>query len=92
MKHPRVVDDDEGIITVEYDGRELRGFTYNSEDERRIKMVRAREYVEGWYDGTGCQDCRRHAAELHYCRSVDQYLCDDCRSKLTVDPDQEPAD
>ena len=50
-EQPRVVDDDDGIITVLLaGGQELRGWTYDSDDERRMKMRLAREYVEGWCD------------------------------------------
>lgn len=48
---PRVTDNDEGEITVALDGKELRGWSYASDDERRVKMLCAREYVEGWCDG-----------------------------------------
>lgn len=48
---PRVTDNDHGEITVTLDGRELRGWSYASDDERRTKMLAAREYVEGWCDG-----------------------------------------
>ena len=51
MINPRVTDNDTGEITVALDGRELRGWSYASDDERRIKMLAAREYVEGWCDG-----------------------------------------
>lgn len=49
-KQPRVTDNDKGEITVSLDGRELRGWSYSSDDERRAKMLQAREYVEGWCD------------------------------------------
>lgn len=48
---PRVVDDDAGEILVSFDGAELRGWSYKDDAERRIKMLAAREYVEGWCDG-----------------------------------------
>ena len=48
---PRVTDDDVGGITVTFNGRELRGWSYASDDERRTKMLAPREYVEGWCDG-----------------------------------------
>ena len=48
---PRVTDNDAGEITVVLDGRELRGWTYANDDQRRQKMLLAREYVEGWCDG-----------------------------------------
>lgn len=50
-KQPRVSDDDKGGITVTFNGKELRGWSYASDDERRTKMLAAREYVEGWCDG-----------------------------------------
>lgn len=48
---PRVIDNDSGEITVALDGKELRGWSYVRDDERRTKMFCAREYVEGWCDG-----------------------------------------
>lgn len=49
--NPRVTDNDEGEITVTHGGKELRGWSYANDDERRAKMLMAREYVEGWCDG-----------------------------------------
>ena len=49
--NPRVTDNDQGEISVTIDGRELRGWSYSSNDERRQKMLQAREYVEGWCEG-----------------------------------------
>ena len=48
---PRVVDNDDGEVTVTFDGKELRGWSYADDAERRTKMLCAREYVEGWCDG-----------------------------------------
>lgn len=48
---PRVIDDDKGSIIVSLRGRELRGWSYKDDAERRAKMLAAREYVEGWCDG-----------------------------------------
>lgn len=47
---PRVTDNDDGEITVSRDGKELRGWSYSSDTQRQIKMLCAREYVEGWCD------------------------------------------
>jgi hypothetical protein len=47
-------DNDLGEITVRFGGGELRGWNYVTEAERQIKMMAAREYVEGW--------CNAHAA------------------------------
>ena len=52
---PRVIDDDKDEIKVTFKGRELRGWSYANEDERRAKMLAAREYVEGWCDGSASQ-------------------------------------
>ena len=51
-KQPTVIDNDEGEITVELNGEELRGWSYKNDDERRTKMLCAREYVEGWCDAS----------------------------------------
>lgn len=48
---PSVKDNDDGEITVSLDGKELRGWSYANDGERRLKMGMAREYVEGWCDG-----------------------------------------
>lgn len=48
---PRLADNDKGEITVSLDGRELRDWPYASDDERRQQMTRAREYIDGWYEG-----------------------------------------
>lgn len=46
-----LIDNDHGEINVTRGGIELRGWSYTNDDERRTKMLCAREYVEGWYDG-----------------------------------------
>jgi hypothetical protein len=48
---PRVIDDDQGIITVTHLGKELRDWTYDNDSQRCTKMQLARDYVEGWCDG-----------------------------------------
>ena len=48
---PRVVDDDMGGIDVLFNGKLLRGWSYVDDAERRTKMLCAREYIEGWWDG-----------------------------------------
>ncbi|MGD9884464.1 MAG: hypothetical protein AB7U95_30615 [Reyranella sp.] len=47
-----MTDNDQGEITVTHAGKELRGWSYANDDERRAKMLMAREYVEGWCDGS----------------------------------------
>jgi hypothetical protein len=51
MGTPRLTDNDQGEISVTYDGKEIRGWSYKSDGERRAKMLAAREYIEGWCDG-----------------------------------------
>jgi hypothetical protein len=68
--NPRVTDNDHGTIDVSLDGKELRSWTYASDDERRTKMLFAREYVEGWCDGLDNIDkqvvaLRKKADDLH---------------------------
>lgn len=48
---PRLADNDAGEIAVTFNGKELRGWSYKDDSERRIKMLAAREYVEGWCEG-----------------------------------------
>jgi hypothetical protein len=50
-RHLRLIDNDHGEITVTLHGKEVRGWSYSNDNERRMKMLAAREYVEGWYDG-----------------------------------------
>jgi len=47
---PRVTDNDNGEIHVSLNEKFLRGWSYQTDDERRQKMLLAREYVEGWCD------------------------------------------
>lgn len=49
---PRVTDNDRDEITVTLDGREIRGWSYRDEAERRVKMIAAREFCEGWWHGS----------------------------------------
>lgn len=46
---PRVTDDDKDQITVDLNGRQLRGWSYSNDAERRQKMLQAREFAEGWF-------------------------------------------
>lgn len=48
---PRVADNDRDEITVTLDGKQVRGWSYASDQERRTKMLCAREFVEGFYVG-----------------------------------------
>lgn len=46
---PRVTDNDKDEITVTLDGKEIRGWSYADDAERRVKMLAAREFCEGWH-------------------------------------------
>jgi hypothetical protein len=50
-QEPRLTDNDDGEISVTIGGKEVRGWSYKDDAERRAKMFAAREYVEGWHDG-----------------------------------------
>jgi len=49
MKAPKIIDNDRDEITARLDGKELRGWSYANESERRQKMLMAREFAEGWF-------------------------------------------
>jgi len=49
MTTPKIIDNDRDEITAELDGKEIRGWAYDNDDERRVKMAKAREFAEGWY-------------------------------------------
>lgn len=61
---PTVIDNDKDEITVSLDGQELRGWSYENDDERRRKMLQAREYIEGWCDGIEHENANKHRATL----------------------------
>ena len=62
---PRVVDNDRDEITVTLDGREIRGWSYASEAERRTKMLAAREFCEGWHQASeACRPVSEAMTEL----------------------------
>lgn len=63
---PRVTDNDKDEITVSLEGKELRGWSYANEAERRQKMQMAHEYVEGWCDATWQQQSTRPLTEIPY--------------------------
>ena len=48
---PRLIDDDEGEITVTVNGVEIRGWSYTNRDEQYLKIRMAREFCEGWHTG-----------------------------------------
>ena len=52
MTTPRVKDNDHEEVTVTLGDKLLRSYTYENEAERRIKIGKAREFVEGWFQGS----------------------------------------
>ena len=48
----RLTDNDRDEITVTLAGKEIRGWSYFNQDERRTKMKMAREFVEGWFQAS----------------------------------------
>jgi hypothetical protein len=48
MSAPRITDNDRDEITVSLNGEEIRGWSYETETERRVKMLAAQEFCEGW--------------------------------------------
>lgn len=52
MKDLRVVDNDKDEITVRDGEKEVRGWSYANEQERGVKMLCAREFVEGYFQAT----------------------------------------
>jgi hypothetical protein len=49
--HPKVIDNDRGDVKVEVFGKEIRGWSYKDDSERRTKLLAAHEFAEGWYSG-----------------------------------------
>lgn len=65
LQNPRVTDNDRGEITVSLDGKELRGWSYSSDNERRLKMLCAQEFVEGLYVRSDIAERMAEALETH---------------------------
>jgi hypothetical protein len=77
---PRVVDNDRDEITVTLAEKEIRGWSYESEAERRTKILAAREFVEGWYQAKteapaarGVTEAHLASLENHIKRAEDQF-------------------
>jgi len=51
ITRPRVIDNGRGAVIATFDGRQIRAWTYQSEESRRLKMGYGPEYIEGWVDG-----------------------------------------
>lgn len=64
MTDLRVKDNDKDEITVVDNDKEVRGWSYANDTERRVKMLCAREYVEGWHQGDGRPELAEVCREL----------------------------
>lgn len=64
MTDLRVKDNDRGEITVMDGDKEVRGWSYANEQERRAKILFAREFVEGWHQGDGRPELAEVCQEL----------------------------
>jgi hypothetical protein len=49
--NPQVTDNDKDEITVSFNDKVIRNYIYKNSLDHLQKMMQAREYVEGWYDG-----------------------------------------
>ncbi len=49
MKFPKICDDDCDTITAEMDGKSIRSWHYTDEPGRRLRMHKAHEFAEGWF-------------------------------------------
>jgi hypothetical protein len=75
----RLSDDDRGKIAMTFSDKEMRSWSYASDDERRIKMLVAHEYIEGWRDGWMCyrdQESALYLRDLHNRQDVRKMLVD----------------
>src|ERR1035441_7835192 len=52
MAEPRIIDNDAGTVTATVGGKEIRGWSYRDDAERRIKMLCAHEFAEGWFQAS----------------------------------------
>jgi len=48
----RIKDNDKDEIAIMDGTTEVRGYSYANGQERRVKMLMAHEFVEGWYQAT----------------------------------------
>lgn len=66
---PKVIDNDRGEVTVEVFDKEVRGWSYKDDAERRTKMLAAHEYAEGWVNALAMVKGRIDAR-------LNDYLCE----------------
>ncbi len=61
-----------GEIAVIHNGKEIRVWSYTNDGERRQKVLQAREYIEGWGDGS---EARRDRLKSAIDGRLNDYLC-----------------
>ena len=49
MPTPKVIDDDKSEIRAEVNGHSVRSWEYHDDAGRRLRMQKAHEFAEGWY-------------------------------------------
>lgn len=49
MTDPRITDNDAGEITASVYGEVVRSWSYENDAERRVRMLWAHEFAEGWF-------------------------------------------
>jgi hypothetical protein len=49
MHSVKVIDNDKGEIIISLGTREVRSYMYRDDSERRLKMLLAHEFAEGWF-------------------------------------------
>lgn len=62
-----IIDNDKDEITASLDGKEVYVWSYKDRAERRIKMLLAHAFAEGWFQAE-----RRRSGELEYAYRVIQ--------------------
>jgi len=49
---PRIIDDDRDTITAVVNGKEVRSWCYRDEPSRILRMGKAHEFAEGWFQAS----------------------------------------
>lgn len=70
MKTPRVVDDNSSIISCVLNGAKVMSWVYWDEPSRRVKLMQAHDFSEGWYRAM------RHGALQGFLYALWEYLDD----------------
>ena len=63
MTAPKIIDDDKSEIRAEINGQSVRSWEYHDEAGRRLRMQKAHEFAEGWYQADKASQKMRDALE-----------------------------